>query len=160
MWFSMYGREPNNTNNVGLFEALENINSVSAAIARGKRPVTFRTRKLRLSAPMVLRGRPRGRVGHRRTYFEKGPPASGGHSSMNVRRCPTLPQGLPCSTIGAASLSFRVRNVSGRFPRAMAAETRATPTCPHRVGLGVWSRHQPAAGTGVTGVGGVKSVLN
>lgn len=43
------------------------INSVSAAIARGKRPVTFRTRKLRLSAPMVLRGGPRGRVGHRRT---------------------------------------------------------------------------------------------
>ena len=42
---------------------------------------------------------------------------------MCVRRCPTLPQGLPCSTIGAASLSFRVRNVSGRFPRAMAAET-------------------------------------
>ena len=49
--------------------------------------------------------------------------AVGGHSSMNVRRCPTLPQGRPCSTIGAASLSFRVRNVSGRFPRAMAAET-------------------------------------
>lgn len=45
---------------------------------------------------------------------------------MVVRRCPTLPQGPPCSTIGAASLSFRVRNVSGRFPRAMAAETLAT----------------------------------
>jgi hypothetical protein len=54
--------------------------------------------------------------------------AVGGHSSMNVRRCPTLPQGRPCSTIGAASLSFRVRNVSGRFPRAMAAETLATPS--------------------------------
>ena len=55
---------------------------------------------------------------------------------MNVRRCPTLPQGPPCSTIGAASLSFRVRNVSGRFPRAMAAETRATPTLPHRWWVG------------------------
>ena len=42
---------------------------------------------------------------------------------MGVRRCPTLPQGLPCSTIGAGRLSFRVRNGTGRFPLAMAAET-------------------------------------
>ena len=65
---------------------------------------------------------------------KNGHPSSGGHSSMNVRRCPTLPQGRPCSTIGAASLSFRVRNVSGRFPRAMAAETLATPARTKRVG--------------------------
>ncbi len=44
-------------------------------------------------------------------------------SYKEVRRCPTLPQGPPCSTIGAESLSFRVRNVTGRFPLAMAAET-------------------------------------
>ena len=44
-------------------------------------------------------------------------------SEKEVRRCPTLPQGPPCSTIGAKSLSFRVRNVTGRFPLAMAAET-------------------------------------
>ena len=50
------------------------LNSVSAAIARGKRPVSFRTRKLRLSAPMVLQGGPCGRVGHRRTYFRNGHP--------------------------------------------------------------------------------------
>src|SRR3954467_4800102 len=42
---------------------------------------------------------------------------------MIVRRCPTLPQGPPCSTIGAERLSFRVRNVTGRFPLAMVAET-------------------------------------
>ena len=42
-----------------------------------------------------------------------------------VRRCPTLPRGLPRSTIGAESLSFRVRNVTGRFPLAMAAVTRS-----------------------------------
>ena len=47
----------------------------------------------------------------------------GGHFSEEVRRCPTLPQGPPCSTIGAERLSFRVRNVTGRFPLAMAAET-------------------------------------
>lgn len=44
-------------------------------------------------------------------------------SVMEVRRCPTLPQGRPCSTIGAERLSFRVRNGTGRFPLAMAAET-------------------------------------
>src|SRR3954452_16318939 len=45
------------------------INRVSATIARGKRPVPSRTRKLSLSAPMVLRGPLRGRVGRRRTFF-------------------------------------------------------------------------------------------
>ena len=34
-------------------------------------------------------------------------------------RCPTLPQPGGCSTIGAAGLSFQVRNVAGRFPGAM-----------------------------------------
>src|SRR6185312_16930965 len=44
-----------------------------AAIAKGKHPVPFRTRKLSSSAPMVLRGRPRGRAGHRRnTHSERG----------------------------------------------------------------------------------------
>src|SRR3954467_14204586 len=42
---------------------------------------------------------------------------------MGVRRCPTLPHGLPCSTIGAEGLSFRVRNGTGRFPLAMTAVT-------------------------------------
>ena len=42
---------------------------------------------------------------------------------MIVRRRPTLPQGPPCSTIGAERLSFRVRNVTGRFPNAMTTET-------------------------------------
>ena len=40
-----------------------------------------------------------------------------------VRRCPTLPHPLGCSTIGAARLSFRVRNGTGRFPCAMTTET-------------------------------------
>ena len=48
---------------------------------------------------------------------------SGWPFHKEVRRCPTLPQGPPCSTIGAEGLSFRVRNVTGRFPFAMAAET-------------------------------------
>src|SRR6185437_640445 len=47
-----------------------------------------------------------------------------GWSSVKyVRRRPTLPRSHPRSTIGAEGLSFRVRNGSGRFPFAMAAET-------------------------------------
>src|SRR3712207_1720534 len=42
-------------------------------MARGKRPVPFRTRKLSLSAPMVLPRRRGGRVGRRRTT----PPGTG-----------------------------------------------------------------------------------
>ena len=42
---------------------------------------------------------------------------------MIVRRRPTLPHSHPCSTIGAEWLNFRVRNVTGCFPFAMAAET-------------------------------------
>ena len=37
-------------------------------------------------------------------------------SVEEVRRCPTLPHPTECSTIGAEGLSFRVRNVTGRFP--------------------------------------------
>src|SRR6476620_10568424 len=44
-------------------------------MARGKRPVTFRTRKLSLSAPMVLPWRRGGRVGRRRTNIPERAPA-------------------------------------------------------------------------------------
>src|ERR1019366_5686010 len=47
-------------------------------MAKGKHPVPFRTRKLSSSAPMVLRGGPRGRVGRRRTYFRWGRPRAWG----------------------------------------------------------------------------------
>src|SRR5699024_2684557 len=70
-----------------------------------------------------------------------------GLDGMVVRRCPTLPHRLRCSTIGAERLSFRVRYVSGRFPLAMAAVTLwrcqtvglvgPAPGCPHVCG-GVW----------------------
>ena len=44
------------------------LNKVTVIMARGKRPAPFRTWKLSLSAPMVLLGRPGGRVGRCRTY--------------------------------------------------------------------------------------------
>jgi hypothetical protein len=49
------------------------LHRVSATMAKGKRPVPSRTRKLSLSAPMVLRGGLRGRVGRRRTSSRWGP---------------------------------------------------------------------------------------
>src|SRR6476646_6279409 len=43
-------------------------------MAKGKHPVTFRTRKLSSSAPMVLHRGRCGRVGRRRTIFQERPP--------------------------------------------------------------------------------------
>jgi hypothetical protein len=48
-------------------EMVRQVARVTAVIAWGKRPVPFRTRKLRPTAPMVLHPRECGRVGHRRT---------------------------------------------------------------------------------------------
>ena len=66
-----------------------------------------------------------------------GPATTGvvrARGGMGVRRCPTLPHGPPCSTIGAVRLSFRVRNVSGRFPHAMAAVTASICSIMHSLG--------------------------
>src|SRR5690348_5817909 len=53
---------------------MTHLHRVSAVIAKGKHPVPFRTRKLSPSAPMVLRGGPRGRVGRRRTCLKRVAP--------------------------------------------------------------------------------------
>ena len=84
---------------------------VTAAIARGKRPVTFRTRKLRLSAPMVLQGGPCGRVGHRRTPIHDGHPEMGGHRCLT--RGSTEGTGRPSTSTPVASAMVRVRVVAG-----------------------------------------------
>src|SRR4051812_45251788 len=77
-------------------------------MARGKRPVTFRTRKLSLPAPMVLPRRRGGRVGRRRTTIPEGPPAL----MLGALRCF---QERPRSS----HLRYRSPNV-GRTPRAGA----------------------------------------
>src|SRR6266540_214063 len=48
------------------------------------------------------------------------------------RRRPTLPPGLPGSTIGARGLNFRVRDGTGCLPSAMATETLWS--CPRSTG--------------------------
>ena len=54
---------------------------------------------------------------------EAARPFRGAASFKYARRRPTLPRGPPRSTIGAEGLNFRVRNGTGCFPFAMAAET-------------------------------------
>ena len=55
--------------------------------------------------------------------WQQGHLRRGGPAQSYVRRRPTLPQPLGCSTIGAEGLDFRVRDGTGYFPFAMAAVT-------------------------------------
>src|SRR5215213_6290203 len=48
------------------------LHRVSVIMAKGKHPAPFRTRKLSLSAPMVLHGGPCGRLGRCRTTTPQG----------------------------------------------------------------------------------------
>jgi hypothetical protein len=81
------------------------------------------------SSHAPLRPRAPGRVWHYggtprtlRAGTRKRRPGSGG-ASKESRRRPTLPPGLPGSTIGARGLNFRVRDGTGCLPSAMATET-------------------------------------
>ena len=65
-----------------------------------------------------------GCVGGPRTQV-RGPPPGG-----VLWRFPTLPHPLGCSTIGAAGLSFQVRNVAGRFPGAVTTTRLCRPSPP------------------------------
>ena len=88
-----------------------------------------------------VRGQPRACGGRRQERGGRwaGPP----FFLWCGRRCPTLPHPGGCSTIGAGSLSFRVRKGrSGRVPAAMTAATRSrAATPPPRGGCGVRVSH-------------------
>ena len=60
------------------------VHRVTAAIATGKHPDPYRTRKLSLPAPMVLPPRGGGRVGRRRTSFCERATSNGGPFVMWV----------------------------------------------------------------------------
>ena len=60
-------------------------------------------------------------------------------------RCPTLPQPIGCSTIGAAGLSFQVRNGAGRFPGAVTTTSFVVQPPP----WGLRCRARPAFFRGV-----------
>ena len=90
-----------------------------SAVGRGSRSA-LATRRTRRAT--------RGHV--RRCYGPTGAPRKttrgrlpiGAPSPCEIRRRPTLPGGLPPSTIGAGSLNFRVRDGNGCDPAAMATE--------------------------------------
>ena len=68
-------------------------------------------------------------------------------------RCPTLPQPIGCSTIGAAGLSFQVRNGAGRFPGAVTTTSLVFNTVPLApllvcVRVGVWVDRGSYSGCG------------
>ncbi len=72
------------------------------------------------------------------SYKRMSAPHSGARSCREHRRRPTLPGGLPPSTIGAGRLNFRVRDGNGCDPVAMA-----TDTCCQRVRTrGLQSKHE------------------
>ena len=52
---------------------------------------------------------------------QRGPPRRDGPRAVESRRRPTLPGGLPPSTIGAGGLNCRVRDGNGWDPAAMGA---------------------------------------
>ena len=53
-------------------------------------------------------------------------------------RCPTLPQPIGCSTIGAAGLSFQVRNGGWAFPRCYDHHKIGCSTLSPLLVVGVW----------------------
>ncbi len=78
---------------------------------------------LRPRTHLTSNGRPRcrtasGREDGRKT--KRAPCACAGGSPSEIRRRPTLPGGLPPSTIGAGRLNFRVRDGNGCDSAAMA----------------------------------------
>jgi hypothetical protein len=84
------------------------------AIAKGKHPVPFRTRKLSSSAPMVLRGGPRGRVGRRRTTFL---------GAASPKRPPLLLRPACCDWCRPC---WRARKVDTWWGKSRGAETAAS----------------------------------
>src|SRR6185312_3278252 len=102
---------------------------VSVVIASGKRPVPFRTRKLSLTAPMVLQPKGCGRVGHRRTYFEKGPGPGRDHESpgpgpFSIPR-PTSPTPNHANSARITRVTAPITLVTGPVTRILPRITRA-----------------------------------
>jgi hypothetical protein len=87
---------------------------VTAVIARGKRPVPFRTRKLRPAAPMVLHPGGCGRVGHRRNTIQVEDPNHqvGVLPHLNIKY--TRPTQAPLRYRGTPAPVTPRRQASGR----------------------------------------------
>jgi hypothetical protein len=66
----------------------ERLHHSLAIRASGPHPFPFRTRSLSLTAPMVLRSRDRGRVGHRRHLRTRPPSSHDGGGRVVFECCP------------------------------------------------------------------------
>ena len=113
-------------------------------MAKGKRPVPSRTRKLSPSAPMVLRGGPRGRVGRRRTSSSMGDHFGGPPSTFlreDCKQCrkasvrtrashvpvpndPVVPAAVPAQRTSAAAPMVEPPVPPAAGPRAAVADGR------------------------------------
>src|SRR5579875_580953 len=116
------------------------LNRVSAVIAKGKHPVPFRTRKLSPSAPMVLRGGPRGRVGRRRTCLKR---AARERSSGPLRLSAANVEG----EAGSVAEEPRTRKGAGARRTGVAAGGR-------RGGVAAGGRRAGRAGTAAAAAAG------
>ena len=71
----------------------------------------------------------------------KKPDTGGGYTPLvsgfvkDFRRRPTLPHGLPCSTIGAEELNFRVRDGNGCDLFAIATEKAVSTFVGYNLGI-------------------------
>ncbi len=95
---------------------------VTAVIAWGKRPVPFRTRKLRPTAPMVLHPGGCGRVGHRRNII---------HGQAPTHTCRGLTHLKPTPNHNALAhptpIPPTLWHYPHQFPRRSGTTRRSTP---------------------------------
>ena len=92
-----------------------------------------------------------GCFGVLRAYDWRASPVWVSPSAGVLWRCPTLPQPVGCSTIGAAGLSFQVRNGDWAFPRCYDHhKTWCSTRCPTTVLFGgVWVDRGSYSGCGI-----------
>src|SRR5215207_2569195 len=100
------------------------LKDVSVVIAEGKRPVSFRTRKLSPPAPMVLPPGGGGRVGRRRTQREEMAHDQGWAFFVSSAQLRFWPASRICTRSVAASSSERLGNIArARLPWSAHPQT-------------------------------------
>ena len=133
---------------------IRRLHSVSVAIAEGRHPVPYRTRKLSPPAPMVLPGKLGGRVGRRRDS-SRSAASMGGASSFPG---PDVP-GPTCAVAHVPAPCARWRTTT-RNPTAPSALPALRPEAPaaatRRVPAGVTSRVVPPGVVARPAVAGVR----
>ncbi len=122
-------------------------------MAKGKHPVPFRTRKLSPSAPMVLRGGPRGRVGRRRTSSVEAAPSR----ERPRLRCPGLAASGP--SVGPGLRRDRLQGPLGAARGGAEPAVRSHEWPSVKSGARAWQASRGrAAGAVAVARGGTRAV--